>query len=391
MLPLSTLRRARHAVATVFLVNGIVFGSWAPHIPLVQERLALSPGVLGAALLAIAGGALVAMLLSGAVIARFGSAPITAASTVAFCLALPLPVLAPSLPLLVVALALLGAANGLMDVAMNAHGVAVETRLMRPIMSSLHGMYSLGGLIGAGAGALLLGRMPPVAHALAVAAVLLAVALTALPRLLPGRVDVADAGPHFVWPSRAALGLGSLCFLVMMSEGSALDWSAVYLRHELGAAPDLAAIGFAAFSATMALGRFSGDWLRGHVGAVALVRCSAALAAVGLGLALLLGSPVAAVLGFACLGLGLSNLVPVFFGTAGRLPGEEAGRAIAATATIGYMGFLAGPPLIGLAAEAASLGAALGIVALACGLVAACASAARVADRAAVAPAGGRG
>jgi predicted MFS family arabinose efflux permease len=384
MLPLSTLRRARHAIGVVFLVNGTVFGSWAPHIPLVQERLGLSPGVLGAALLAIAVGALVAMLSSGAVIARFGSAPVTAASTLAMCLALRLPVLAPDLVLLVAALLFLGAANGLMDVAMNAHGVAVETRLMRPIMSSLHGMFSLGGLIGAAGGALLLDRVPPAAHALGTAAVLLAVALVTLRGLLPGRVDVGDAGPHFVLPSRAALGLGALCFLVMMSEGAALDWSAAYLRHELGTGTGLAATGFAAFSAMMAAGRFSGDWLRGHIGAVALVRGSACLAAVGLGAALLLGSPLAAVAGFACAGLGLSNLVPVFFGTAGRLPGEEPGRAIAATATVGYLGFLAGPPLIGFAAEASSLGVALGIVVLACALVALSAAAVRVADRVAV-------
>ncbi|MEK0084274.1 MFS transporter [Benzoatithermus flavus] len=391
MLPLSTLRRARRAVAAVFLVNGIVFGSWAPHIPLVQERLALSPAVLGTALLAIAGGALVAMLASGAVIARFGSAPVTAASTLALCLALPLPVLAPNLPLLVAALACLGAANGLMDVAMNAHGVAVETRLMRPIMSSLHGMYSLGGLIGAGVGALLLEMLPPAAHVLATAGGLLAVALVALPRLLPGRVDVGgEAGPHFVLPSRTTLGLGALCFLVMMSEGSALDWSAAYLRHDLGTGTSFAAAGFAAFSAAMAVGRFGGDRLRQHVGAVALVRGSAFLAAAGLGLALLVGVPVAAVLGFTCMGLGLSNLVPVLFGTAGRLPGQEPGAAIAATASVGYLGFLAGPPLIGLAAQGSSLGVALGLVVLACGLVGACAGTVRIADAPRALPAGER-
>ena len=157
LIPPDPLRRARLAIGVVFLVNGAVFGSWAPHIPLVQERLGLGPALLGAALLAAAVGALVAMLAAGALIARFGSAPVTRASGLLLCAALPLGALAPSLASLVAALALLGAANGVMDVAMNAHGVAVETRLQQPIMSSLHGMFSLGGLLGAGAGALLLG------------------------------------------------------------------------------------------------------------------------------------------------------------------------------------------------------------------------------------------
>jgi MFS family permease len=379
-LPLSTLRRARHAVGVVFLVNGAIFGSWAPHIPLVQERLGLGPAVLGAALLAIAVGALAAMLLSGGLIARLGSAPVTRASTLLMCLSLPLPALAPNLPALVAGLALLGLANGAMDVAMNAHGVAVENRLMRPIMSSLHGMFSLGGLIGAGLGAVLLGILSPAAHILGMTVLLLALAFLALRHLLPGKVDVGDASPHFVLPNRATLALGALAFLVMMSEGAALDWSAAYLRGDLGASPSLAATGFAAFSATMALGRFGGDWLRHRLGAVTLVRGSAFLAALGLGTALLVGTPAMAVLGFACAGLGLSNTVPVLYGAAGRLPGQEPGAGIAAAATVGYTGFLAGPPLIGLAAELSSLGTALLLVALACGLVGLFAGIARVAD-----------
>ncbi|HEX6012086.1 MAG TPA: MFS transporter [Geminicoccaceae bacterium] len=387
-IPLPTLRRARWAIAVVFLVNGTVFGSWAPHIPLVQERLALGPALLGAALLATAVGALCAMVLTGAVIARVGSAPVTKASAVMMCACLPLAALAPSLGWLVAALALLGAANGAMDVAMNAHGVAVERRLERPIMSSLHGMFSLGGLLGAGVGAVLLGWLPPAAHVLAAAAVLIAATAVAAAHLLPGSADTGAAGAHFVFPGRATLGLGALAFLVMMTEGAALDWSAAYMRGDLGASPSVAALGFAAFSAAMAAGRSGGDRLRRRIGAAALVRGSALVAGVGLGLALLIATPAAAVAGFACAGLGLSNAVPVLFGAAGRMPGQAPGTAIAATATVGYLGFLAGPPVIGFAAEAATLGAALGLLVLACGLVGAFASIARVADaRPAAAPA----
>lgn len=382
VIPSDPLRRARLAIGMVFLVNGAVFGSWAPHIPLVQERLGLGPALLGAALLAAAVGALVAMMGAGGLIARFGSAPVTRVSGLLLCLSLPIVALAPNLASLAAALALLGASNGIMDVAMNAHGVAVETRLQQPIMSSLHGMFSLGGLLGAGAGALLLGWLPPAAHVLIAAAGLVATALLVMRHLLPGRVDVGDAGPHFVLPTRAALGFGALAFLVLMTEGAVLDWSAAWLRGDLGASPSMAATAFAAFSATMAAGRFGGDHLRRRFGAETLVRGSACVAAAGLALALLIATPLAAVIGFACAGLGLANTVPVLFGAAGRLPGQQPGAAIAATASVGYLGFLVGPPLIGLVAQVSTLGSALGLLVFATAIVAVFASLVRIADQA---------
>ena len=380
LIPSDPLRRARLAIGVVFLVNGGVFGTWAPHIPLVQERLGLGPALLGTALLAAAVGALVAMLSAGPLIARFGSAPVTRLSGLLLCLTLPLAALAPNLVALVAALACLGAANGVMDVAMNAHGVAVETGLQRPIMSSLHGMFSLGGLLGAGAGAGLLGVLPPAAHVLLATMVLIGTALLAMRHLLPGRADVGDAGPHFVLPTRAALGLGALAFLVLMSEGAVLDWGAAWLRGELGASPSVAATAFAAFSAAMAAGRFGGDWLRRHCGAITVLRASAVVAALGLAFALLIATPLAAVIGFAGAGLGLSNTVPILFGAAGRLPGQQPGAAIAATASVGYLGFLVGPPMIGLLAQLTTLGTALGLLVVACTLVGSFARMVRAAD-----------
>lgn len=383
MTPEITLARVRHArwaVAAIFCVNGTIFGSWAPHIPLVQERLGLGPGMLGAALLAIAVGALAAMPVAGAAIGRVGSAVPTRIATVLLCLALPLPVLAPGLPALILAFLLLGAANGTMDVAMNAHGIAVERGLQRPVMSSFHGMFSLGGLIGAAAGAVLLDLVAPTTHILLATAFVLAATAVALPHLLPGSADAGHAGTTFAWPDRLTIGLGALAFLVLMSEGAVLDWSAAYLRDQLGASPGLAATGFAAFSATMAIARFGGDWLRHRLGSVRLVRGSGLLAATGLALGLILGSPLAGVVGFACAGFGLGNTVPVLFGAAGRLPGVAPGTAIAAVATTGYTGFLAGPPLIGFVAEVTSLRLALSLLVLACLMVALFAQGARRAD-----------
>lgn len=383
----AAVRRARWAVATVFFVNGAIFGSWAPHIPIVQERLGLGPGLLGAALLAIAAGALVTMMLGGVIMGRIGSSRPTQVSTLAFCACFPLAALAPSLGTLIPAFLAFGAANGIMDVAMNAHGVAVERRLGRPVMSSFHGMFSLGGLVGAGAGAVLLGRLDPTTHVLLATGVLMALAVPAVTMMLPGRADVGQSGAGFALPTRTTLGLGALCFLAMMSEGAVLDWSAAYLREDLGAGAGLAATGFAGFSAAMAAARFGGDRLRHRLGAVPLVRGSVLLAGGGVGLALLIHTPLASVIGFACAGLGLANAVPVLYGAAGRLPGELPATAIAAVATTGYLGFLAGPPVIGFAAEVTSLRVALGTLVVACALVAVFARAARPADLAAATPA----
>ena len=369
-------RRARWAVAAVFFANGAMIGCWAAHIPLAKERLDIGHAALGFALLGMAVGALIAMPLAGGVIARLGSAAVTRASTIAFCAALPLPVIAPDLVLLTLALVIFGAANGVMDVAMNAHGVAVERRLGRPVMSSYHGMFSLGGLVGAGLAALLLPFMPPLTQALLLAAAGLGIAAFALPHLLPAGVDIRSEGPAFALPGKTSIALGALTFLAMTSEGAILDWSALHLEGSFRIGPEYAAVGFAAFSATMAAGRFSGDWMRSRFGGVALVRGSAFLAAAGLALALVVPSPAMAVLGFAVVGLGMANLVPVLYGAAGALPNQSTGSAIAAVATMGYMGFLSGPPLIGFVAEATSLQLALGLIVLACVLVGLAAAAA---------------
>jgi MFS family permease len=359
-------RRARWAVAFIFLANGMIIGTWAAHIPLVAARLDISHGVLGVALLAMALGALVAMPLGGAAIARLGSAAVTRAAALALFATFLLPLIAPHPGLLIAALLVFGAANGLLDVAMNAHGVLVEHRLGRPVMSSFHGMWSLGGLIGAGAAAVLLPLMPALAEGVLVTAVAAAMGIAALLQLLPTATDVHSGEGAFAWPSRATLALGVLCFLAMSTEGAVLDWSALHLKESLTLGPGLAATGFAAFSASMAAGRFAGDWIRGHIGAVALVRWSALLGAVGLAVALVAPVAVLAIAGFAAVGFGMSNLVPIFFGAAGRIPGQASGTGIAAVATMGYTGFLAGPPVIGFVADVTSLAVALGLIVLAC-------------------------
>ncbi len=369
----SAVWRARWAISAIFFANGITTGTWAAQIPLVEERLGVSHSLLGVAFLTMALGALLAMPLTGILVGRLGSARMTRIAVPMLLVALPIAINAPSFELLVPALLLLGMANGAIDVAMNAHGVTVERLYGYPIMSSLHGMWSLGGLAGAGLAAALLWMMPALAEVLATVLLLLALAAATLPFLLPWRIDAGRGQLAFAWPSRATLSLGALCFLSMMSEGAVLDWGALHLKDSLGVGASLAATGFAAFSFCMALGRFVGDRLRAASGATALVRWSALLAAIGLVAALVGPLPILAISGFGVVGLGLANLVPVFFGAAGRTPGVAPGSAIAAVATVGYSGFLLGPPIIGFVADATSLALALGLIVLACLAIAAAA------------------
>jgi hypothetical protein len=263
---------------------------------------------------------------------------------------------------------------------MNAHGLAVERLLGRPVMSSFHGMFSLGAFGGAAVAGLGLLVLNGTTLAIAVASGLLALAAFAARWLLPAAVDRGAAGTAFALPRRATLGIGALLFIALMSEGAMLDWSALHLTTSFGAGPALAATGFAAFSAAMTLARFLGDRLRARMGSVPLVRLSAVLASAGLGFGVVAPIPWIALFGFACAGLGLANMVPVLFGAAGRTPGQNPATAIASVAAMGYMGFIAGPPAIGFVAEATSLAIALGLVAAGCAAVAFWAGAARAAD-----------
>ena len=363
------MRRARIAVSVVFFVNGAILASWVPHIPAVKDRLGVGEAQLGSALLAMAAGAVLALPLAGWLVGRLGSRVMTRLAAVAFCLAMPLPVLSPSLAALALSLAVLGACNGLLDVSMNTQASAIERAVRAPIMSSFHALFSAGGVVGAllASGAMS-ARLSDTAHVVVVSMAGLGAIALAAPHVPPGSVE--NRGPTFVRPSRALLGLGVLAFLGLLAEGAMADWSAVYLHGTLGASLAAAATGFAAFSLAMAAGRFAGDALVARFGARRVLRGSSAVAALGLGGALLIGHPVAGVVGCGLVGLGIANVVPVLFGAATRAPGADPGHALAAVATTGYLGFLAGPPLVGATAQATSLPVALGLVSAACALIA---------------------
>ena len=356
--------RARLAVVAVFFLNGVALGSWFVRIPAIQERLGLSEGLLGVALLGAAVGALISMPLAGALASRFGSRRVVGATALLLPLSIVLPALAPSLLFLAPAVAVLGAANGALDVSMNSQAVAVEREYGRSIMSSFHAAFSFGGLAGASLGGLVASAgVDPLPHLAAVAVLCATAAAVAYGALLPASADAADEGaPAFARPTRALMGLGVISFCVLLGEGAMSDWSAVYLDGTLRTGPGFAAAGYAAFSLTMAFGRLFGDGLAERLGHVRLVRACGALAAGGLGVALLVGHPVFALVGFACAGAGFSVVFPAALSAAGRTEGMAAGPALAAVSTAGYTGFLVGPPTIGFVAELIGLGGALFVV-----------------------------
>jgi MFS family permease len=376
----STPNQARWAVAATFLLHGILVGAWVPHIPLAKERLEVGPGVFGLALLAFAGGAVCAMPVAGVMINRFGSALLTTITGLLFCLTFLGPILAPSLPMFVLAGFFMGMTIGSMDVSMNAHGIAVEKALKRPTMSMLHAGFSIGGTIGAFLGGALLQLFGEMPQALITAALCAAIQIAAARFYLAADADKGLSGSHFAWPTRATVGLGLLCFLALMIEGSILDWGAIMMREKFLVDASFAALGFGFYQAGMAAARLTGDWIRLRVGAVQMVVWSALLAAAGTALALTAPSPYLALAAFVFAGLGLGNIAPVLFAGGGRLEPDAPGRGIAAVTTLGYTGFLTGPPLIGFAAQVTDINTALFLTVIAALIIAIFARSVKAAD-----------
>jgi MFS family permease len=356
-------RRARFAAALFFALHGVAAGSWAGRIPWVKEVRHLNSAGLGLALMGAAIGGLASLPPAAYLISRFGSRAVTRAGGLLTAVSLPLVAFAPNLPAIFLALVLAGAVGGMLDVAMNAQGVVVQERYGRSIMSGLHGLWSIGGLIGSGAAGLAArADMDAPAHLLIVGVVIGLVSAVAGIWLTPAPPPPAEK--VFARPDRALLLLGAVIFCGLFAEAAAADWSAVYLRTAAHAAPDVAAWAYAAFSLAMAAARLTGDRLVGRFGAARLVRAAALTGAAGLTLGLLVPVTAVIIIAFAVLGLGMATVVPLTFSAAGRTPGREPGTAVAAVATVGYGGWMLAPPVIGFVAQATSLTVALGFVAV---------------------------
>ncbi|MDG6107770.1 MFS transporter [Dactylosporangium aurantiacum] len=379
------LVRARVATALLFLLFGITLGAWTARIPAVKRDLALDDGALSLALLAFAAGAITGMQATGRLVDRFGSRRVMLPAAFAEGLALILPAYAPDLAALAVALFVFGAVHGTLNIAMNANAIDVQRSWQRPIMSSFHAVYSIGGFLGASAGGLFAhaGAGPRATFA-AVGGAMLAFAAWSSwwalpPAPAPAVLSTPVAAP--AGPVRGVLFLGVLACCALVGEGAAADWSAVYLRDDLHSSAGFAAAAFAAFSVAMTVTRLAGDRLTARFGPVLLVRASGLLAAGGLGAALLAGEPAAGVAGFACLGAGMALIAPQVYSAAGDRNPDAAGRALARVVGLGYLGFLLGPVLIGAASRVAGLPGALAIPVLLSLFVAATATALRPTGR----------
>lgn len=362
------LERARRAVGFVFFASGTLYATWVSRLPAVRDALRVDERTLGLVLLASAGGAIVAFRFAGALVGAWGSKAVTRASGVVFCASVPFVGLARNALVLAAVLAVAGASSGLMDVAMNANGVEVEKRIGRPILSALHGLFSLGGLAGAMAGAAAAhAELPLVLHFGVVAAALVVGIVTVTRWFVPdgadGReADAVSARGRVSSLSPRLLGLGVIAFCSSVGEGAMADWSALYLRDLLGTTASLAALGYAIFSLAMLTGRFTGDRVTSRLGDARVVRGAAALVAVGLAAALLVNRVPAMMLGFGAAGAGLSVIVPIVFRAGATVKGISPSAALATVATLSYGGFMVGPPVIGFVAAKVTLRGGLVVV-----------------------------
>jgi MFS family permease len=389
------LRHSRVAILAYFFILGVGFAAWGARLPAIKLSLHLSDGRLGLALFAVPAGSVLTLALSGRIADRFGAVRVLRVAGVLFPAALVLAGLAGNLAWLMVTLAVFGAVAGLLDVSMNACGARLELGYGRPIMSSLHAGYSIAGLGGAiiGGVSAWLGASPLATFAVTAAA-LTVLGLLAGPRVFIPAVTPREEHPGHPAPSirsiqRVIWVLGLLALCGQVGEGSAGDWSAVYLHVDLGTSAGFAAVALGAFSITMAAGRVAGDRLAARFGPVRLVRASGLVAGLGLAGGLLIDSvpglrpvwPAAAIAGFALLGLGLAGIFPQIVTAAAGLDPEQAGRNIGRIASVSYTGLLSGPVVIGAIASGVGLRDALLVPAALALLVAAAAGVMKPARR----------
>ena len=366
--------RPLRVVGFTFFTVGIMFASFMARLPEFKARLDLSEAALGQVLLGLPIGAIIVVPLINPLLRRYSTPVVMRWSAILACASVVLIPLAPSGLLLAVALGVLGLFESPLDVSMNALAAEIERRDRLSIMSACHGMFSLGGMVGA----VVASAMVWLGVSLLIHGALIAVVFGSIHlawrtgyRILPDTVTTSPEQTDTVHkpttrrlPSIALVVPVVIGLFIMLAEGSIGDWSALYLRDVLSSEAQFVAFGFAAFMGAMALGRLMGDTIIARFGGYSMVAGGSVLATVGLSLVLLTASVWVAVIGFGLVGLGLSCVVPVLFSLAAQVPGTPADVGIAAIAVSGRIGFMTGPPLIGFIAEAHSLVAGLGLVAV---------------------------
>lgn len=356
-------RLEQRSTRLAFFIAGVGVAAWAPLVPYAKARAGLDDGTLGLLLLCLGVGSIIAMPVAGALAARFGCRRVLTVGTLLIALSLPLLATVSGIAALVATLFVFGAGLGAVDSTANLQAVIVERASGKTMMSGFHGLFSLGGILGAAGVAALLGLgLSPLGATLAVVVLILAALIKAAPHLLTQRMQ--SPGPAFAVPHGVVLFIGVLCFIVFLAEGAMLDWSAVYLTAERGLDTAYAGLGYAAFALTMTVGRLTGDAIVRRVGAKRVIVWGGLTAAAGLALATLVPAWEAALIGYALVGAGCSNIVPVLYTAVGKQTLMPESIAIPAITTLGYAGILAGPALIGFIAHGSSLNLAFMLVAL---------------------------
>jgi fucose permease len=366
------LARARWATRVQFMALGVLGGTWGAHIPSVKASYELSEATLSIVLLAAAVGTVVSLFIAGRIVGWLGARKASALAGLVMSLLLGIVLEYPSVAALLPAMLIFGASTSLFDVSINTEGSELEALSGRAIMSNLHGMFSVGGMIGAALASYMLHiGVAPRLQLFGVCSGIAIAALIASRGMLEthARGEEGDKA-HFAWPKGLLLILGLLIFAGMTAEGVMYDWSVLYLKQDVGMPQAQAALGYAAFSAAMALSRFGGDLLRLRYSEQALLRFGASVATVAMTVVLISANSRVALIGFALVGAGLAPVAPILFNAATRVRGVSRAAAIASVTSVGYSGFMLAPPLIGSIATATSLTMALGVVVLASGLLA---------------------
>jgi hypothetical protein len=365
----SNTRAAWWGTVVLFLVHGLVVSTWISRIPAVQSALGLNNFVLGIALLCSAMGAFCAIPIAGIWLGKLGSKRVCLLVSTAFCLSLVLPALAINAVTLSMALFVSGGLAAAMDVAMNAQAVEVEHAMERPTMSRFHAMFSLGGMLGAAAGGAVAARGVGVLPHFGVSAGANLLAVVATSGLL---IDIHESHGNvehrlaFRNMPRVLVALSVIGFCILLAEGAMADWTALYLRQVLKAGSGTAAAGYSVFAAAMAVMRFLGDAVTTRLGPMQAVRSGSLCAGLALTWVLSVRDASWAMPGFVLVGCGFSIIIPVVFGSAGRVKGISPSAGIATVTGIGYLAFIAGPPTIGFLSQLVTLRGALFLIVICC-------------------------
>lgn len=356
-------RAQQISTRVIFLLSGFAMSAWAPLVPFVKARLDISDGTLGLLLLCIGAGSTLSMPLTGMLTGKFGCKAVIILALVLICIDLPLLTLMNTSFGMALALLLFGVAMGMVDVAMNVHAVVVEKASGRAMMSGFHGFFSIGCILGALAvsGLLSLNFIPLTASLVVIALVL--ISLFAVSKHLWQDTRNKQGDPMLVLPRGWVIFLGLLCFVMFMTEGAMLDWSALFLTTERAVSPHHAGMGYTLFALAMTIGRLSGDKVVNYFGRRKVLFFGSLISCAGLLLSVCIDSLYAVAVGFVMVGFGASNLVPIMFSAAGNQKTMPANLAIASVTTLGYAGILAGPALVGFIAQIFSLSIAFSFVA----------------------------